>query len=248
MIRVYTLNKDELENIEYTDGCFSAGRLSKIDKLKRDEDKNLSRCAELLLIYAAKTAGAEFSLPMSLKEDDNKKLFFDPPLFFADKRSELFFNLSHSGDYAACAVSDSPVGIDIEYFRPQEIFSPKRILHPKEFQTMEFISNPREKKKYFYECWVLKESFLKNLGIGLLVRPDNFMIREDTLIVEESDKSDAENLKLLEPRYAHAFDSGEVRGSKWKFDAGYKLAVCSQTKDKDLIAREVHAADINSVL
>ena len=31
--------------------------------------------------------------------------------------TNLFFNISHSGDYAVCAVSKQPVGIDIERIR-----------------------------------------------------------------------------------------------------------------------------------
>ena len=31
-----------------------------------------------------------------------------------DMAGELYFSLSHSGDYVACAISDSPIGVDIE--------------------------------------------------------------------------------------------------------------------------------------
>lgn len=264
MIRTYLINKSELEKINYSEDILSRGRREKIAKTKREDDKQLSACAELLLIYALKKQLGQVALPLNIEEDDRSKLqLTDIP---------YFFNISHANEYAVCSLSDKPIGVDIEYFRVRELSHTDRMLHLEEAQMLAFISNPNEKKKYFYECWVAKESYLKNLGIGLIVRPGDFMVREDRLLIGKEDFSDVkgnhsvkvtiketpekkssdntlnENLNYLEKRYVHVLEPGEVRGTDWKFDAGYRMAVCSMEKDPDSIARLIHAEDINAVL
>ncbi|MBR3403291.1 MAG: 4'-phosphopantetheinyl transferase superfamily protein [Parasporobacterium sp.] len=270
MIRTYLINRNELSEIPYTQDMLSSDRKEKIEKLKREEDKARSTCAELLLIYALKQLG-ETQLPLPIVQDERSK----PAL----QNSPWQFSLSHAGDYAVCSVSDTPVGVDIEYVRVKEIPAAERILHPEEAQLLLYISNANEKKKYFYECWVAKESYLKNLGIGLIVRPRDFLVSEDRLKIRDQEFTDLkghhsiaaqlqsaqgasagkeaesgkdntleQNLSYLEHRYVHVFEPGEIRGTDWKFDAGYRAAVCSMTKDPDSVARLIHAADINQVL
>ena len=262
MIRIYLLNRNELNEILYREDMLSPGRILKIEKLRREEDKQLAVCAELLLIYALRQQ-ENVSLPLDIAEDERRKLTL--------KNSRWHFNLSHARDYAACALSDAPVGIDIEYFRVRELLHADRILHPEEAQLLPYISNANEKKKYFYECWVAKESYLKNLGIGLIVRPREFLVHEDRLVIRDDEiseqkghhnlrakllnkdpqgKADSreDNLSYLEPRYVHVYEPGEIRGTDWKFDAGYRMAVCTMKKDPDSAARLIHAADISQAL
>ena len=267
MIRTYLINRNELSEIPYTQDMLSSDRREKIEKLKKDEDKARSACAELLLIYALKQLG-ETELPLRISQDERSKLTLED--------SPWQFNFSHAGDYAVCAVSDAPVGVDIEYVRVKEIPAAERILHPEEAQLLLYISNANEKKKYFYECWVAKESYLKKLGIGLIVRPRDFLVSEDRLKIRDQefsarkghhsvaaqlgsapagketetgkDNTLEQNLSYLEQRYVHVFEPGEIRGTDWKFDAGYRAAVCSMAKDPDSVARLIHAADINQVL
>ena len=263
MIRTYILNKNELPDIDYSEDIFSDDRKAKISRYKREEDRQLSACAELMLIYAVRQL-QEVSIPLDIKKDERDKLFL-PEIPY-------YFNLSHARDFSACAVSDRPIGIDIEYFRVKNITYADRILHPEEAAMMAYISNPDEKKKFFYGCWVAKESYLKNLGIGLIVRPGDFLVNEDQLKILDKDYSQLkghhsisitpadekkakqgdttlhENLSFLEKRYVHVFEPGEVRGTDWKFDAGYKMAVCSLERDPDSTARQIHAGDINGCL
>lgn len=264
MIRTYLINRNELENISYNEDILSPGRREKIARVKRDDDKQLSACVELLLIYALKKNGMDIKLPLSIEEDERKKLtLMDLP---------VYFNMSHASDYAACTLSDSPIGVDLEYFRVKELINPEKILHPDEARLMAYVSNPNEKKKFFYECWVAKESYLKNLGIGLIVRPSEFMVSKDRLVIRDEDFSKFkgnhssqltfkhgeapkgtdstlfDNLSYLEQRYVHVFEPGEIRGTDWKFDSGYRMAVCSMQKDPDNIARLIHADDINEIL
>ena len=80
------------------------------------------------------------------------------------------FNIAHSGQYVVLAVSDRPIGVDIEVVRN---FS--AILAKKRFNAEELAyiagSNPSRKKsvmqRCFYELWTAKEAYLKYTGEGL---------------------------------------------------------------------------------
>lgn len=81
---------------------------------------------------------------------------------------DVYFNISHSGQYLAGAVSTcSFIGIDIERIKPIDFdcidffMSEKEIAHFKEIQLLE------EKLDYFYKIWTLKEAYAKMLGMGL---------------------------------------------------------------------------------
>lgn len=71
------------------------------------------------------------------------------------------FNLSHSGDIAVCAVSDKPIGIDIEALREIRPDAAKRFASAEE---LEYIGNdPRR----LFEIWTLKEAYFKCVGTGI---------------------------------------------------------------------------------
>lgn len=241
MIRAYLLNIEELDNITIDKSLFSKRRLEITENFKREEDKKLSTASELLLIYALKQISADFPLPLKIKEDERGRPELEEkldigkdPALKCFKGGTVYFNISHSKDYAACAVSNEPIGIDIEYVKMNKLPNPEKILHPEEAQTLAFITNPSEKSKYFFECWTLKESYLKNLGIGLAIRPNEFRVSEDLL--------DAPG-KKLKKRYVHCCTPGEVRNTDWKFDASYKVSVCSMKKDPDFKITALKASD-----
>ena len=81
--------------------------------------------------------------------------------------SPIQFNLSHSGDRAVYGISNSPIGIDLEYIHPlpaadlvDRFFSPaeQAIFHnlPIDIQ-----------QAAFFHAWVQKEAYLKACGTGL---------------------------------------------------------------------------------
>ena len=78
----------------------------------------------------------------------------------------LHFNISHSENFAAIAVSRRKVGIDIEYLAEGFKFSN---LLPDIFDDNErlIIQNAADKKNTFYTLWTRKESFVKALGKGI---------------------------------------------------------------------------------
>lgn len=72
----------------------------------------------------------------------------------------LFFNLSHSGEYVACVLSDKEVGMDIQEKKAKAPDLNRRLLNEKETAP----KNPQE----FFRLWAVKEAYVKCKGTGLL--------------------------------------------------------------------------------
>ena len=149
MLRVYLLHTDELKDLPINENLFSAQRKTQIEKLKHEDDKQLSEAVELLLMYGLKQIDPSIQFPLSIKEEESGNLLLEEPL-----DPPVFFNLSHAKEYAACAIADKPVGIDVEWVKTRDVQYMEKILHPQEVMIQGFITNPEEKKKFFYECWV----------------------------------------------------------------------------------------------
>lgn len=130
----------------------------------------LSLLGRLLVFYALKT---EYGLQNPKIEWGNNK---KPVLL----EVPIFFNLSHSANFCACAVSETPVGVDIQYMEDKKILClAKRFFLPQEYAML--VDCPKnERKRLFYWLWTRKESYLKAKGKGL-----SFILKD----VDYDDKS-----------------------------------------------------------
>ncbi len=80
------------------------------------------------------------------------------------------FNISHSGDYTAVAISDRPIGIDIEVIKDFSAILAKKLFNEDELKYISGASTTRKKslmQKSFFEIWTAKEAYLKYLGTGI---------------------------------------------------------------------------------
>ena len=78
--------------------------------------------------------------------------------------SDVHFNISHSGQYVACAVSDKSVGIDIQKISEYNPAIAKRVCTGKELKQIE---NCTDKSSEFIKLWTQKEAVLKMYGTGI---------------------------------------------------------------------------------
>lgn len=91
----------------------------------------------------------------------------------------IYFNLSHSGDYAALAVTQlGEIGVDIERVRDQwprfeEIA--RRHFTPGEHQSLR-LRPEAERTRAFFELWSRKEAFVKARGDGVFSGLDQFEV------------------------------------------------------------------------
>jgi phosphopantetheine--protein transferase-like protein len=73
------------------------------------------------------------------------------------------FSLSHSGRLVAVALSDSPVGVDVEKITPRAVSVAEKVLSKEEFASYALLSD-REKTEFFVQKWTEKESLFKRSG------------------------------------------------------------------------------------
>lgn len=128
------------------------------DKCRNKEDRERSLTAGALLLFCMKNRGV--SLEETPLFGENGKMFFP-------KEKRFYVNLSHSGDYVACAVDTKEVGIDIEKVRQYKENVVKRICVPEEMQFFFEGKKEEEKNRIFTKLWTRKESMAKLSGKGI---------------------------------------------------------------------------------
>ncbi len=88
--------------------------------------------------------------------------------FLTNSPVPLFFNLSHSRNVAALAVTSlGDIGIDIERMRQRDYLKiVERFFHKDEYEQL-LNCNDAEREQLFYHMWTLKEAFFKATGSGI---------------------------------------------------------------------------------
>ncbi len=81
--------------------------------------------------------------------------------------TNLYFNVSHSGIYHVVAISEKPIGIDIEIINNRDYKAILERFFSAEENECILNKNEEEQLEYFISLWTLKEAFLKYKGTGL---------------------------------------------------------------------------------
>jgi len=82
-------------------------------------------------------------------------------------RDDIHFNISHSGNFIACTLSPSPIGIDVQTITSANLNIAKRFFTENEYgYILEEDSAAR-----FCRVWTMKESYVKYLGSGISATP-----------------------------------------------------------------------------
>ncbi|MDD6094375.1 MAG: 4'-phosphopantetheinyl transferase superfamily protein [Clostridia bacterium] len=176
-------------------------RRQKVDRCKNPRDKYLSLGAYLLLRYGLRNTGID-PLPSRLSYGEQGKPFFED--------CGVRFNLSHSGDYAICALSPTDVGCDIEKIAlcPMEIA--RRFFTEDEYREIKAQPEGEMRDGLFYRYWTLKESFIKATGQGFGLPLNSFKINL------------GENISVTQ-----SFDRRVYSFEEFGDIPGYKCAVCT---------------------
>ena len=91
---------------------------------------------------------------------------------------QVHFNLSHSGDWALCVISDDgPVGVDIEVVRPLDEHDDlaARFFSAAEYDALVALSEEQQVFTFF-EIWTKKEAYVKATGRGLAQPLQDFSV------------------------------------------------------------------------
>ena len=129
----------------------------RIQKLKNEQQKINALVGSALRKYLIKKR-------FDLSFDDQIVGFEKNGKPFLKNHPNIHFNISHSGNFVACAVGDKPVGIDIERISKFNEKVAKYVFWDDEIQNI-LISN--EPDVEFTKMWSKKEACVKLSGVGI---------------------------------------------------------------------------------
>lgn len=150
---------DDVSESEYEKyySLLAEEKKKRIDSFRFEKDKRLSVLAEML---AKKMIARHCSIApedITIRSDENGKPYA--------LKSDTEFNISHSGNMVACALSDRPVGIDIQKMRH---IDDKIIRYVCCADELDYILSKEElKQRRFFEVWTAKEAYFKCIGTGI---------------------------------------------------------------------------------
>ena len=135
--------------------------------------------------------------------------------YLKNKNQKAFFNLSHSGDYVICAISDREVGVDIEKIGRARMEVAHRFFHLNEVKLLGNLL-AEDQRNLFFRYWSAKESYLKYTGSGLSSPLSSFEV-----CFEENDIHIKKEHSRLPLCIRECF-----------IDKDYKCFVCSEENDE----------------
>ncbi|MFJ7185384.1 4'-phosphopantetheinyl transferase family protein [Lysinibacillus xylanilyticus] len=178
---------------------------NRILNFKKISDKKRTLLGELLV---------RFVIGQKLKMENksialNYSVYGKPSL---NGVNNFHFNLSHSGKWVGCVCDSLPIGLDIEKVREIEVEQLFNFFSDWEIQYLNSVSS-MDKISKFYEFWTLKESFVKNLGLGLSLPLNSFTISP---------------YKEHYYMYTTYYNGQSFYLNSYQLDMNYKISVCAE--------------------
>ncbi|HEY3380267.1 MAG TPA: 4'-phosphopantetheinyl transferase superfamily protein [Vicinamibacterales bacterium] len=170
-IDIVGVTVDDGRSLERWMAHASRARRAKAARYRLVADKIRCLASEALLRY---------SLRDELQIDLDAASLVDTHLgkpFLAD-HPDLHFNLSHSGEWIACAMAAGPVGIDVEVVHPMVDLPAAQFMSGDELER-HLDLDPGARVHNFYRLWTIKECVLKALGTGFSLDPRQLTVRQE---------------------------------------------------------------------
>ena len=131
-------------------------RTQRAQRYRAPSDRLLSLAAGALI---ASICGAE---------EDEIVLRKNKKPYLPDGRG--YISVAHAGEYALLACSEWELGVDLEPESRSHTPAAERALHPEEREWL------RENSGDFIRLWTMKESVMKQCGLGLQLLPSSFSV------------------------------------------------------------------------
>lgn len=136
----------------------------------------------------------------------------------------LYFNLSHSGSVAVCALCDAEIGVDVQEYRKVKESVAERFFTAQEKTQLKALENHGEEyEKLFFRMWSVKESYIKFTGLGMKQGLDTFVINWENQQIQ--DKESEKDVACFQE-----VSIGEL--------SRYAISVCSKSR-QEIVLREV---------
>ncbi|WP_122893738.1 4'-phosphopantetheinyl transferase family protein [Arcobacter peruensis] len=230
MLNIYFLKLDfnisdhDLSMLEKT---ISTQRVEYAKQYHQKKDYIRSLLSSVVLYYALDKNGIDKKNIVIEKSPMGKPFLKNSKDF-----KNIDFNITHSGDWVACAIDSGGIGIDIEQIKDIDLTDFEEILSTKE---TDYIDGNLEN---FYQIWTLKESFLKALGVGVYKPLSSFSIQpydKHYAKVFENDYDEQQwyfyNFKLDEKHFCSICSQSKISKESFNFleyESFYKLATLSR--------------------
>ncbi len=140
-------------------------RRARVDLYRKEDDKKRSLAAGLILQDSLLDLGV---CDYSIEYAPHGKPYLKG-------RDDIFFSLSHSGNYAVCAIYNKEVGIDVEKVSEVPIKLIQKVATEEE---SDFLMSLQESARgeQFARLWTAKESYVKRDGSGFLIPPTELSV------------------------------------------------------------------------
>lgn len=165
MVQVYALDIVQLPDPKNEPECMeglSEVRIERILKYQHEKGRRQSLGAGLLLKEVLHRFGKGEA---HIRFGQNGK----------PETEGIYFNISHSGNLVICAVSDLPVGCDVEVVGTYHEGVVRRFFSEKEKFYLENIA-VTERSRAFYRIWTARESYMKLTGEGMRLELSEFEV------------------------------------------------------------------------
>ncbi len=150
--KITDLSEEEYESI-YSELTMS--RKAHVDRIKPKDGVRRSLLGERL----ARTLLNKWGADADIERDENGKPY--------SSKSPFFISISHCEDAVVAAISEEPVGIDIEKLKPVSDALIKRACNEAEIEFIKAAENEGEKSERFFSVWTAKEAYFKKSEIKL---------------------------------------------------------------------------------
>lgn len=211
MIFVYAIhNRDYKSNkdIDSLIPIISEEKKTRVERFILKEDKNRCILGEVLVRFVLWNYFNYNLCDIKFKYNEYRK-----PILYDNE--DIHFNISHSGDWIVCGISDRPIGIDVEFIT-KDVDGIAQRFFVEEENT--YINKQLPTKQYdaFFKIWTLKESYIKCIGKGLSIPLNTFYFK-----ISEKNISFYKNEKL---NCSYLFQSKRISDD-------YYLGLCTEKRD-----------------
>lgn len=191
-------------------------RRERLQHYRKAEDRKRSLLAGLLLEYGLNERGLTLLSDrrqyrsVALQETEGGK-----PCISGE--TGVFFNLSHSGNYAAAVFDEQTVGIDMEQLERADAGRKiaYRFFMQEEAEYLAGVKAEREAEYAFTRLWTRKESYLKATGFGMRLPMNTFSVLGDETVKRELSGSECKTGYFLKT---------------WELPECYCISVCARGK------------------
>ncbi len=200
-------------------GLMPEGRRARCDRFRQEADRRRCISSYRLLVEALRDLQEDTGVigsaeALRMMEEGRLLITEEPGGRPVLKDIPVCFNISHSKDRVAVALSHTHVGCDVECRNANALSVAKRFFAKEEYRLLSGIKEESARDLLFTQLWTMKESVVKCSGEGLKRSISDFsLVDEDGNIIETIRLSGVDR---------------DYRVKTFESENGYCYSICSE--------------------